>query len=327
MRQNVLCLIIASIALALVCLPQARSATKISRIGFLAALPPAAISSRLEAFRRGLRELGHIEGENIIIEYRYAGGDFHRLPRLAEELVRLKVDLIVTGGPLDIPHAQRATSTIPIIMAFDNDPVGNGLVTSLSRPGGNITGLSTLSPGLSGKQLELLREITPELTRVAVIGTSALPGNQQSLKEVKSAAGSFGITLLYLDVLSSKNIETAFRRASEEGVSAGIVLASPVFFNHRTQVLKLAAKYRMPTIYFATEFVEEGGLMAYTASVADLYRRAATYVDKILKGAKAAELPVEQPTKFEFVINLKAAKQIGLTIPPSVLARANRVIR
>ena len=212
-------------------------------------------------------------------------------------------------------------------MAFDNDPVGNGFVASLARPGGNITGLSTLAPEISGKQLELLKEIVPKLSRVAVLGTSTNPGNAQALKEMELAAGAFGVQLQYLDVLGPKDIETAFRAASKGRADAVLVLASPVLNSHRTQIADLAVKNRLPAIYRRAEFVEDGGLMSYGVSFTDLSRRAATYVDKILKGAKPADLPVEQPTKFEFIINLKAAKQIGLTIPPNVLARADRVIK
>ena len=212
-------------------------------------------------------------------------------------------------------------------MAQDNDPVGNGFVASLARPGGNITGLSTLAPEISGKQLELLKEIVPKLSRVAVLGTSTDPGNAQALKEMELAAGAFRVQLQYLDVLDPKDIETAFRAASKGRADAVLVLASPVLNSHRTQIVDLAVKSRLPAIYHRPEFVEDGGLMTYGVSITDLYRRAATYVDKILKGAKPADLPVEQPKKFEFIINLKAAKQIGLTIPPNVLARADKVIR
>src|SRR6266542_6805182 len=210
---------------------------------------------------------------------------------------------------------------------FDNDPVGNGFVAGLARPGGNITGLSTLAPGISGKQLELLKEIIPRLSRVAVLGTSTQPGTAQALKETELAAGAFGVKLQYLDVLGPKDIETAFRAAGKGRAEALLVLPSSVFSSQRTQVVELAVKSRLPAIYPRSEFVEAGGLTSYGVSFTDLDRRAATYVDKILKGAKPADLPVEQPTKFELIINLKAAKQIGLTIPPNVLARADRVIK
>jgi putative ABC transport system substrate-binding protein len=287
----------------------------------------SAQESRLQAFKQGLRELGYIEGRNIAIEYRYAEGKLDRLPALAAELVGLKVDVIVTGGPQATRPAKKATATIPIVMAFDSDPVGNGFVASLARPGGNVTGLSALSPEISGKQLELLKEIVPKLSRLAVLGNSAEPANPQSLREIERAAGVFGVQLQHLDVLGPKDIETAFRAATKGRADALLALASPILNDQRTQILDFALKSRLPAIYFRPEFVEDGGLMSYATSFTDLSRRAATYVDKILKGAKPADLPVEQPTKFELVINLKAAKQIGLAIPPNVLARADKVIK
>jgi putative ABC transport system substrate-binding protein len=241
--------------------------------------------------------------------------------------VRLKVNVIVTVGPPATRSAKEATVTIPIVMTQDTDPVGSGFVASLSRPGGNITGLATLAPEISGKQLELLKETIPRLSRVAVLGNSTRPGNAQSLKETELAAGVFGVKLQYLDVLDPKDIETAFRAASKGRADVVLVLASPVFSAHRTQIADLAVKSRLPAIYSRREYVDDGGLMSYGVSITDLDRRAATYVDKILKGAKPAELPVEQPTKFELIINLKAAKQIGLTIPQSVLYRADKVIK
>jgi putative ABC transport system substrate-binding protein len=241
--------------------------------------------------------------------------------------VRLNVDIIVTSGPTATRPAKEATSTIPIVMTFDDDPVGSGFVTSLARPGGNITGLSTLSPEISGKQLELLKEIVPKLGRVAVIGTSSRQGTAQSLKETELAAGAFGVKLQYLDIQNPKEIESVFRAASKGRADAVLMLQSPVLNSQRAQIADLALKSRLPATYPRREFVEDGGLMSYGVSISDLDRRAATYVDKILKGAKPADLPFEQPKKFEFIINLKATKQIGLTIPPNVLARADNVIR
>jgi putative ABC transport system substrate-binding protein len=242
--------------------------------------------------------------------------------------VRLKVDIIVSAGPQPTRAAKDATTTIPIVMAQDPDPVGNGFVASLARPGGNITGLATLPPEISGKQLELLKEIIPKLSRVAVFGTSTNPGNVQQRREIELAAGAFGVKLQYLDVLSPKDIETAFRAAGKGRADAVLVLvAGSIATAHRTEIVELAVKSRLSAIYNSAEFVEAGGLMSYATSSADLFRRAATYVDKILKGAKPADLPVERPIKFEFVISLKAAKQIGLTILPNVLARADRVIK
>jgi putative ABC transport system substrate-binding protein len=305
----------------------AQQPTKVPRIGYLTGTSLSANSARTEAFRQGLRELGYVEGKKILIEWRSAEGKADRLPTLAAELVRLKVDIIITGGPTSNRAAKEVTITIPIVMAFDNDPVGNGFVASLARPGGNITGLSTLAPEISGKQLELLKEIVPRLSRVAILGVSTNPGDTQSLRETELAAGALGVKLQYVDVRDRKDIETAFRVASKGRADAVLVLAGSIFNSHRTQVVELALKSRLPAVYPYPEFVEDGGLMTYSVSITDLFRRAATYVDKILKGTKPADLPVEQPTKFELIINLKAAKQLGLTIPPSVLARADKVIK
>jgi len=249
------------------------------------------------------------------------------MPELAAELMRLKVDIILSAGPQSTRVAKEATSSIPIVMGFDNDPVGNGFVASLARPGGNITGLSTLAPEISGKQLELLKEIVPQVSRVAVFGTSSQPGTAQSLKEIELAAKKFAVKVQFLNIPSAKEIASAFGAAGKGRAEAVLVINSPVFNSPRTYITDLAAKNGLPTIYWATEFVEAGGLMTYSVSFTDLFRRAATYVDKILTGRKPADLPVEQPRKFDFVINLKAAKQIGLTIPPNVLVRADRVIR
>jgi putative ABC transport system substrate-binding protein len=268
-----------------------------------------------------------MEGKNIIIEWRFAEGKFDRLGELAAELVRLKTNVIVTGGPTVTRFLKQATSTIPIVMALDDDPVGSGFVASLARPGGNITGLATLAPEISGKQLELLREVIPKLSRVTVLGNATQPGNPQALREVNLAADGFSVQLQYLEVRGPNDIGNAFRAANKERADAVLVLGSAVFILQRRQIADLAVKGRLPVIYGRPEFVEDGGLMTYGPSITDLYRRAATYVDKILKGVKPADLPVEQPKKFEFIINLKAAKQIGLTIPPNVLVRADRVIR
>jgi len=306
---------------------QAQQQPKIPRIGFLTNNSSTGLAAADEAFRQGLRALGYVEGKSLVIEYRYGEGKVGRLAEMAVELVRLKVGVIVTGGPTSTRTAKQATSTIPIVMASDPDPVANGFVASLARPGGNITGLATLSPELSGKRLELLKEILPKLSRVAVLGTSTTPGTAQELKEAELAAGAFGVKLQYFNVLDPKDIEAGFRAASKERADAVLVLNSAILLSQRTQVVDLAAKSRIPAIYWAPEFVEAGGLMTYSVSFIDLHRRAATYVDKILKGAKPADLPVEQPKKFEFIINLKAAKQIGLTISPNVLVRADKVIR
>jgi putative ABC transport system substrate-binding protein len=328
MSKKVYCLALGAMLFALSLSAEAQQPKKVPRIGFLSGSPPSSIKARTEAFRQGLRELGYVEGRNIVIEWRSAEGKRDRFPALAADLVRLKVDLIVTAGPLVTRAAKEATSTIPIVMALDSDPVGNGFVASLARPGGNITGLSMLAPELSGKQLELLKEIIPKLSRVAIFGTSTRPGNAQQLKEVELAAGAFGVQLQYLDILSPKDIETAFQAAVRERADGALWIVTGSIGNpHREKIADLAVSSRLPVIYFQREYVEAGGLMSYGVSFADLHRRAAVYVHKILKGAKPADLPVEQPTKFELVINLKAAKQIGLTIPRSVLARADRVIK
>ena len=307
---------------------EAQQPTKIPRIGYLAGASRSANSARREAFRQGLRELGYLEGKNIVIELRSAEEKLDRLPALAAELVRLKVDIIVTAGPIPTRAAKEATSTIPIVMTQDPDPVGNGFVASLARPGGNITGLATLAPEISGKKLELLKEIIPTLSRVAVFGTSIFPGNAQALKEIELAAGAFGVKLQYLDVLDPKDIEPVFRAAAKGRAEAILMMvAGAISTAHRTQIVDLAVKSRLPAIYDRAEYVQAGGLMTYGVYLTDLDRRAATYVDKILKGRKPADLPVEQPIKFEFIINLKAAKQIGRTIPPNVLARADKVIK
>jgi len=300
---------------------RAQQAKKVHRIGYLST---SSNPSSPSAFRQGLRELGYVEGKNIIIEYPKAEGN---LAARAAELVRLKVDVIVTSGATNTRAAKEATTTIPIVFLQDPDPIGNGFVTSLARPGGNITGLSSLIADLSGKRLELLKEVLPKLSRLAVFGNSANAGNATQLKETERAAGSLRVQLQYLDIRSAKDIETAFREASKERADAVFILRGPVLNAQRTLIAQHAVKSRLPAIYPQSNFVEAGGLMSYGTNIADLERRAATYVDKILKGAKPADLPVEQPMKFEFVINLKAAKQIGLTVPPNVLVRADKVIR
>ena len=306
---------------------EAQQAKKVPRIGFLGGASPAALSARTEAFRQGLRELGYVEGKNIVIEYRYAEGKLDRLSELAAELVRLKVDVIVTAGPTATRPAKEATGTIPIVMAYDADPVGSGFVSSLARPGGNVTGLSTVRVELSGKRLELLKEAIPKLSRVAVFWNPTTPGSAEGLKEIEVAAQSLGLKLQPLEVRSPNDFDGAFQAATRGRAGALMILGDPITFIHRRRIVDLAAKSRLPTIGGQIEFAEAGSLMFYGPNDADMYRRAATYVGKILKGAKPADLPVEQPIKFELVINLKTAKQIGVTIPPNVLARADRVIR
>ena len=284
--------------------------------------------NRTDAFRQGLSELGYVEGKNIVIEWRFSEGKRDHVSELATELVRLRVNVIISSGNLTTQAAKKATNTIPIVMTQSSDPVASGFVASLARPGGNITGLSQLSPELSGKRLELLKEIVPGLSRVSVFAKSTEPTTGQELREVDLAPEALGVKLQYVDVLSSKEIETAFRAASKGRADAVLMSVVGAFGSlQRNRIAELAVKSRLPVIYETTSYVEAGGLMSYGVNLPDLSRRAATYVDKILKGAKPADLPVEQPTKFEFVVNLKAAKQIGLTIPPNVLARADRVSR
>jgi putative ABC transport system substrate-binding protein len=327
MKAKILVYALPALILAIIHLAEAQQPKKVPRIGYLGATSRSTNPARIEAFRQGLSELGYVEGKNIVIEYRFAEGKLDRFPALASELVRLKVDVVLTGGPIATRSAKQATATIPIVMAYDDDPVGSGFVTSLARPGDNITGLSTLAPEISGKQLELLKEVVPKVSRVAVLGNAIQPGNPQALREINLVADAFGVQLQYLEIQAPKDIETAFQAASKGRADAILVMASPITFSQRRQVADLAVKVRLPTIYSRPEYVEDGGLVFYGVSYTDLFRRAATYVDKILKGTKPDELPVEQPKKFEFIINLKAANQIGLTIPPNVLARADRVIK
>jgi putative ABC transport system substrate-binding protein len=306
---------------------EAQQPKKVLRIGILFGGRPPAVSDRLEAFRQALNELGYVEGKNIVIEARYAEGKLDRLPALASELVRLNSDVIVTGGPQSTRSAKNATSTIPIVMGQDSDPVGSGFVASLARPGGNISGLSNFNAELGGKRLELLKEIVPKLSRMTVIGTSTEPANALFLKEAHLGAAALGIKLQYADVRGTKDLEAGFLEATKGRADAVLVLAASILFSQRTKIADLAAKRQLPAMYISREFVEDGGLISYGTSVPDLFRRAAIYADKILKGANPGDLPIEQPTKFELVINLKAAKQIGLAIPANVLARADKVVK
>jgi len=303
-----------------------QQARKVYRIGFLSLRPAGPFPNR-EAFRRGLRDLGYVEGQNVVIEYRQAADSADRLPALAADLVSLKVDVIVAAGSQAVRAAQQATRTIPIVMTSSSDPVGTGFVANLARPGGNITGLSLLSPELSGKRLELLKEIDASISRVAVLWNPDDPPARLSLREAEVAAQALGLRLQILGTRSPNDFDSAFRSAIKERAGAVTLLPAPIMNNYAGRIADLALKNRLATVSYANEFPNAGGLMSYGTNLADLYRRAATYVDKILRGAKPGDLPVEQPTKFEFIINLKTAKQIGLTIPPNVLARADRVIR
>jgi putative ABC transport system substrate-binding protein len=302
---------------------------KLPRVAFLSASTPVANATRLAAFRTSLRELGYLEGDNILLEYWYGEGQLDHMSELAAELVRLNVDVIVTAAPAPTRAVQATTAAIPVVMAYDPDPVGNGFVTSVARPGGNITGLSSLAPGISGKQLQLLAELVPALSQVAVLGTSVLPelALDPRSKEVERTARVLGVQVRYAHVRDPAEMEIAFREARREQADAVIVFASPILEADRPRVVDLAAQSRLPTIYPVPEFVEAGGLLSYGVSFVDLYRRAAIYVDKILKGASPAELPVEQPMRFDFVINLKTANALGLTIPPHVLLQATEVIQ
>ena len=306
---------------------EAQQPPKLARVGYFTVRSRSTAPARDQAFRQGLHELGYIEGKNIIIESRFAAGKLDHLAALAVELLNLKVDVIVSAGPTNTRVLKDATSTVPIIMAQDSDPVGNGFVASLSRPGGNITGLSTYYPEISGKQLEILKETVPGVARVGILGNSAEPGNAQAMREVDLAAAKLKMQVQFVDVLSSNDVELAFRAADKARADAILLLATPILNFQRKQIIELTTKKRLPAMYYSAEWVEDGGFMSYGVSFTDLYRRAATYVDKILKGAKPADLPVEQPAKFEMVINLKTAKQINLIIPANVLARADKVIR
>jgi putative ABC transport system substrate-binding protein len=306
---------------------EAQQPEKLPRIGYLESGGAERMKSRLAAFQQGLQELGYLEGKNIVIEQRYAAGKFERLPELAAELIRLKVDVILTSGAPAAHAAKQVTTTIPIVMGNAADPVGTGLVSSLARPGGNVTGLSDFFAGVITKRLELLKEVIPAARRVAVLLNPANPTNPLQLKMIQAVAPALHVAVLPFEARGPDDIDRAFSAMRKERAGALIVMGDPMLGSHPRRTVDLAVKSRLPAIYGARGPVEAGGLMSYGTNFEDLFRRAATYVDKILKGRKPADLPVEQPTKFELVINLKTAKQIGLTIPPNVLARADRVIR
>ena len=326
MRRKVLCFALSAWFSALIVSSPAQQPQKLSRVGWLAAGSPSGVAPLTNAFREGLRQLGYVEGKNIAIEYRYAEEKFDRLPDLAAEIVHLKVDVIVVASTPAIQALKQATATIPIVMVGPGDPVGLGLIASLARPGGNITGLSFLSTELTGKRLELLKEAFSKISRVAVLQTTG-SGQERAIKESEIAAPTLGIQIQPVQVQSPDDFENAFSAITKRRAGAILVLRSPLVRSHAARIIDFAGKKRLPTMYDDRLFVEAGGLMSYGTNTLDFYSRAAVYVDKILKGAKPADLPVEQPKKFEFVINLKAAKQIGLTIPPNVLARADKVIR
>jgi ABC-type uncharacterized transport system substrate-binding protein len=327
MTKKVICLALGAVFLGVSFPAQAQQPKKVPRIGFLGGASASFYAARTNAFRQGLNELGYTEGKNIVIEYRYAEGKFDRLPDLAAELVGLKLDVIVAAPTPSVLAAKKASATTPIVFASVVDPVASGLVASLARPGGNITGLTILGPELSGKRLELLKEVLPNVTRVAALWNSANPAQELIWKEMQAAAQELRLQLQSLEVRSANDFDIAFEAALRERAQALIPSGEPLINTQLKRIVEFAAKNRLPAMYAGPEVVDAGGLMSYAPNYTDQYRRAAIYVDKILKGAKPADLPVEQPTKFEFVINLKTAKQIGLTIPPNVLARADKVIK
>ena len=306
----------------------AQQASKIAKIGLLVQTTPAAAAHLIEAFRQGLRELGYVEGKAFVLELRYGEARAERLPGLARELVGLKVDVIVAGGADTATAAvKRESQTIPIVMVSTTDPVGTGFVASLARPGGNITGLSNISSELSGKRLELLRETMPGLSRVAVLWNPDVRGAVLDYKGTESSAHSLRLELHSVEVPRAEDLDRAFSDVTKQRPHAVVVLQNPVGFANRSKIASFAQRNRLPSMYPQREYVDAGGLISYGPSLSDLFRRAATYVDKILKGAKPGELPVEQPTQFELVINLKTAQAIGLTMPPSLLRRADQVIQ
>jgi ABC-type uncharacterized transport system substrate-binding protein len=302
----------------------AATSEKTARVGIL--FMGGKDQPHLESFKQGMRELGYAEGKNIIFEYRYAEGRYDRLPDLAAEFIRQKVDVIVTTSSISAQAARKVTQIIPIVMT-SGSPVEQGLAESLAKPGGNVTGLSVLVSDLSGKRVELLKEAVPKISRAAALWTPRSSESVIGLQETRDAAKALSVPLYSMEVATANDFASAFAKLPKAKVNALIVVLSPMATLNSKQIVELALKYRLPSVYPTRQFAEEGGLMAYGPLIGDLYHRAAAYVDKILKGAKPADLPVEQPTKFEFIVNLKAAKQIGLTIPPNMLARADRVIR
>ena len=326
MKRKLIFLALGTLLFGLCFWAKAQDQKKIPRIGILAGGSASSDSPRVQAFLRGLRELGWVEGRNLMIEYRYADGQLDRLNKLAAELVTNRVDVIVAQAPAAVRAAKRESNATPIVMAHGGDPVAQGFVASLARPGGNVTGISNFSAELSGKRLELLKEAFPKTSRVAVIWNPDAPGPVLGFKELEIAAKVVDVPLESLPVRGPKDFERAFR-AARDRAGGLLVIQDVVTVTHLKQIVKLATAHRLPAIYMEREWAEAGGLMSYGVNQNDLHRRAATYVDRILKGAKPADLPVEQPTKFELIINLKTAKEIGLTIPPNVLARADKVIR
>lgn len=313
------------VLLAVGVIAEAQQPTKVPRIGVLVACSRS--STQIEAFRQGLLDFGYVEGQTIEIEYRWADGNFDLLPNHAAELVRLKVDVIFAAAAPSIRAARQATKTIPIVFEILADPVSAGFVSSLAKPGGNLTGVAGLAPELSGKRLELLKEIVPRLKRVAILGNPSNPNFRSVLTETETAASALGLQLQVLEVKEPAKLQGAFLAMNKGRAEALSIIPDPMLVNEQKQIIDLIAKGRLPAIYVTSVAVEAGGLIAYAPSPSQMFRRVAYYIDRILKGANPADLPVEQPMKFELVINLKAAKQIGLTIPPNVLARADKVIK
>jgi putative tryptophan/tyrosine transport system substrate-binding protein len=325
MNQKIFALALSAALFTLCSVAWAQQEKKVFRIGFLGSGSVSSMASRTQSFQQGLRELGYVESQNIIIDYRFAEGSDNRLPALSAELLRLNPDVLITSGSPGTRALMKATHSIPIVMAAIGDAVGSGFVKSLAQPGGNVTGLSFLDPDITTKRLEILKESLPRVGRVAVLRYAG--SGTQSLDATLATARLLKLQIQMFEIRAAGELDGTFIAAKKFGAEAISVLASAILFAHRTRLVELAAHHRLPGIYENKEFPEAGGLMSYGANIDDLFRRAATYVDKILKGARPADLPVEQPTKFEFIINLKAAKQIGVTIPPNVLARADRVIK
>jgi ABC-type uncharacterized transport system substrate-binding protein len=327
MKKKILALAICAMLLVLCTSVEAQQAKKIPRVGILRQSSGSELWTQVEAFRRGLREMGYVEGQNIAIEYRYAEGALDRLPSLAADLIRMKVDVILVSSTPAAVAAKNATKDIPIVFHTIGDPVVNGLVKSLARPGGNLTGIMMGGSELYGKRLELLKETIPKLSRAALLWNPASSPSLSNLKEARAASQLLGVKVESLEVRRSEDIEPAFAAASRGNTGALLVTQAPPITINPKRIVELAAKYKLPAIYPQRQWADIGGLMSYGADVDDSYRRLASFVDRILKGAKPADLPVEQPVKLELIINVKAAKQIGLTIPPNVLARADKVIK
>ena len=324
-RRAFLAVVAAGGVIAMPAVARAQQAGKVHRIGFLSL--QSGLTSTTDAFPQGLGELGYVEGRNLIIEYRWAAQKEERLPELAAELVRLKVEVIVTAAAPTIEAARRATSTIPIVMAAVADPVGSGLVTSLARPGGNVTGLTALSTDLAGKRLQLVREVVPKATRVAVLAYHGTSATRLFLEQMRAAAQQMGVQLVVQEVNEAGGLPGAFTTMQRERAQALIVQVTPFSADNAKRIVELAAQHRLSAMYDVRSFVDAGGLVSYGPSLPEMFHRAAFYVDRILKGAKPADLPIEQPTKFELVINMKAAKALALVIPPAILGRADEVIQ